>query len=96
MPQLPDNLQDLMRMAERLGEDAVDKKEPSDERDQPRWARKTTRGKSAKNTKKTNMCTKNSSPSPTMRQTEESQSDGRPVSRPKTKMCALGAVKRAT
>ena len=27
MPQLPDNLQDLMRMAERLGDDAVDKKE---------------------------------------------------------------------
>ena len=30
MPQLPDNLQDLMRMAERLG-DAVDKKEPGGE-----------------------------------------------------------------
>ena len=28
MPQLPDNLQDLMWMAERLGDDAVDKKEP--------------------------------------------------------------------
>ena len=27
MPQLSDNLQDLMRMAERLGDDAVDKKE---------------------------------------------------------------------
>ena len=31
MPQLPDNLQDLMRMVERLGDDAVDKKEPGDE-----------------------------------------------------------------
>ena len=31
MPQLPDNLQDLMRMAERLGDDAVDKKEPGGE-----------------------------------------------------------------
>ena len=28
MPPLPDNLQDLMRMAERLEDDAVDKKEP--------------------------------------------------------------------
>ena len=28
MPQSSDNLQDLMRMAERLGDDAVDKKEP--------------------------------------------------------------------
>ena len=31
MPQLPDNLQDLMRMAERLGHDTVDKKEPGSE-----------------------------------------------------------------
>ena len=31
MPQLPDNLQDLMRMAKRLGDDAVDKKEPGGE-----------------------------------------------------------------
>ena len=31
MPQLSDNLQDLMRMAERLGDDAVDKKEPGGE-----------------------------------------------------------------
>ena len=31
MPQLPDSLQDLMRMAERLGDDSVDKKEPSGE-----------------------------------------------------------------
>ena len=31
MPQLSDNLQDLMRMAERLGDDVVDKKEPSKE-----------------------------------------------------------------
>ena len=31
MPQLPDNLQDLMRMSERLGDDAVDKKEPGGE-----------------------------------------------------------------
>ena len=31
MPQLPDNLQDLMRMAERFGDDAVDKKEPGGE-----------------------------------------------------------------
>ena len=31
MPQLPDNLQELMRMAERLGDDAVDKKEPGGE-----------------------------------------------------------------
>ena len=31
MPQLSDNLQDLMRMAERLRDDAVDKKEPSGE-----------------------------------------------------------------
>ena len=29
--QLPDNLQDLMRMAERLGDDVVDKKEPGSE-----------------------------------------------------------------
>ena len=29
MPQLPDNLQDLMRMAERLGNNTVDKKEPA-------------------------------------------------------------------
>ena len=28
MPQLPDNLQYLMRMEKRLGDDAVDKKEP--------------------------------------------------------------------
>ena len=28
MPQLPDNLQDLIRMAKRLGDDTVDKKEP--------------------------------------------------------------------
>ena len=28
MPQLPDNLQDLMWMVERLGDDAVKKKEP--------------------------------------------------------------------
>ena len=28
---MPDNLQDLMRMAERLGDDAVDKKEPGGE-----------------------------------------------------------------
>ena len=31
MPQLPDNIQDLMRMAERLRDDAVDKKEPGGE-----------------------------------------------------------------
>ena len=31
MPQLPDNLQNLMRMAKRLGDDAVDKKEPGGE-----------------------------------------------------------------
>ena len=31
MPQLPDNLQDLMRMAERLKDDTVDKKEHGDE-----------------------------------------------------------------
>ena len=31
MPQLPDNLQDLMRIAERLGDDAMDKKEPGGE-----------------------------------------------------------------
>ena len=31
MPQLPDNLQDLMRMAERLGNDAVDKKKSGSE-----------------------------------------------------------------
>ena len=31
MLQLQDNLQDLMRMAKRLKDDAVDKKEPSDE-----------------------------------------------------------------
>ena len=31
MPQLPDNLQDLMRMAERLSNDVVDKKTPGDE-----------------------------------------------------------------
>ena len=31
MPQLPDNLQDLMRMAERLGDDVLDKKKPDGE-----------------------------------------------------------------
>ena len=31
MSQLPDNLQDLMRMAERLEDDAVDQKEPGSE-----------------------------------------------------------------
>ena len=31
MPQLLDNLQDLMRMAERLGDDTVDKEEPGGE-----------------------------------------------------------------
>ena len=31
MLQLPDNLQNLMRMAKRLKNDAMDKKEPSDE-----------------------------------------------------------------
>ena len=31
MPQLPDNLQDLIQMAKRLGDDAVDKKEPGGE-----------------------------------------------------------------
>ena len=31
MPQLPNNLQDLMRMAERLEDDTVDKKESGGE-----------------------------------------------------------------
>ena len=87
MPQMPDNLQDLMRMAERLGDDAVDKKEPGGEvrpakvgKDNNSWQERK----------------KRLSPSPTMCQKGESRRHGRLVSRPKTRMRALDAAKRAT
>ena len=73
MPQLPDNLQDLMRMAKRLGDDAVDKKEPGGEVRLAKWAMTTTRGRNARNAKMTNKSTRSWSPSPTMRQKWEAK-----------------------
>ena len=68
MPQLPDNLQDLMRMAERLGDDAVDKREPGGEARPAKVDKDNNRGRSVRSTKKTNMCTRSLSLSPTIRQ----------------------------
>ena len=96
MPQLPDNLQDLMRMAERLGDDAVDKKEPGGEVRPAKVGKDNNSWQERKKRKKTNMCTRSLSPSPTMRQKGESRRHGRPVSRPKTRMRALDVAKRAT
>ena len=95
MPQLPDNLQDLIRMAERLGDDAWTRRSLAARWDQSRWARTTTRGRSARNAKKTNICTRSLNPNPTMRQKGESRRHGRPVSCPKTRMRALDVAKRA-
>ena len=89
MPQLSNNLQDLMRMAERLGMTRWTRRSLAARWDRPRWAGTTTRGKSTRSAKITNMCTRSLSPSPTMRQKGESQRHGRPVSRPKTKFYHL-------
>ena len=86
-----------MRMAERLGDDAVDKKEPGGEvkpAKSGQGQQLVARAQEAQ--ERTNMCTRSLSPSPTMRQKGESRSHGRPVSRPKTRMRALDVAKRAT
>ena len=66
MLQLPVNPQDLMQMVERLGMTWWTRKSPTARRDQPRWAKTTTRSRSARSAKMTNMCTRSSSLSPTM------------------------------
>ena len=96
MPQLPNNLQGLMWMAERLGDNTVDKKEPGGKVRLAKVGKDNNSSQERKKRKRTNMCTRSSSPSPTMRQKGESQRHERPVNRPETRMYALGAAKKAT
>ena len=96
MPQLPDNLQDLMRMAERLGDDAVDKKEPGGEVRPAKVGKDNNLWQKRKKRKKEKHVHKKFEPKP-----NNAPKGGKPKawearSRPKTRMRALDVAKRAT
>ena len=96
MPQLLDNLQDLMRMAERLGDDAVDKKEPGGEVRPAKVGKDNNSWQKCKKRKNDKHVHEKFEPKPNNVPKGESRRHGRPVSRPKTRMCALDVAKRAT
>ena len=96
MPQLPDNLQDLMRMAKRLENDAVDKKEPGGEVRPAKVGKDNNSWQERKKRKKDKHGHEKFEPKPNNAQNEESRRHWRPVSRPKTRMRALDVAKRAT
>ena len=72
MPQLRDNLQDLMRMAERLEDDAVDKKEPGGEVRPAKVGKDNNSWQERKKRKKDKHVHEKFEPSPTMCQKGES------------------------
>ena len=65
MPQLPDKLQDLIRMAERLEDDAVDKKEPGGKVRLAKVGKDNNSWQERKKHKNNKHCTRSLSPSPT-------------------------------
>ena len=96
MPQLPDNLQDLMRMAKRLEDDAVDKKELGGEVRPAKVGKENNLWQECKKRKKDKYVHEKFEPKPNNAPKRGNQRHGRPVSRPKTRMLALDVAKRAT
>ena len=96
MPQLPDNLQDLMRMAKRLGDDAVDKKEPGGEVKPAKVGKDNNSWQERKKRKKDKHVHEKFEPKPNNAPKRRKSKPWEPVSRPKTRMRALDVAKRAT
>ena len=96
MPQLPDNLQDLMRMVERLGDDVVDKKEPGGDVKPAKVGKDNNSWQERKKRKKDKHVHEKFKPKPNNAPKGGKPKHGRPVSRPKTRMRALDVAKRAT
>ena len=96
MPQSPDNLQDLMRMAKRLGDDAVDKKESGGEVRPVKVDKDNNSWQERKKRKKDKHVHEKFKPKSNNVPKGESRRHERPVSRPKIRMRALDVAKRAT